>query len=842
MLFLILGMALFTYAITITYFSIELRKNGLSEGKKLADAAIEEKANEVKGRLLEDLVTARTMGSILGNYLKYDQATRERMQEELLVSVLRDNPKYEAVWISWELQAIDDNWDKPYGRERFSYFVENDSVKAKIERLDLEGDREGGVYLEYKESRREGISKPYKYRSYFASQGDSLIATSPCIPILVNDEFVGLTGSDLSLQEYEDMTEFPLFENSEAFILSGNGYVVAHNDLDYVNKYVDVIPMMKDFDILDIRSEVNRNGVAGYETLDPETGEQVYLSFAKIPIGRSNDFWAIGTVVPVAEINKAFNKSLRYTLIAGFVGLILLGIIVFRFAKNIGISLERVSDLLRDLARGEITANRRVVVKGDDELGQISRSVNLLMEELRKKSEFAQSIGSGKLEVEFVEAGPNDELGASLLDMRKNLSRSIEDIKSVVKKAGEEGDLSARIDIKNKDGVWEEIAHLMNNLLLSVYLPFNSISQIANKMAQGDLSLRITDETKGDIAKLSNNLNQGLENLNNLIEVISENAEGIKDSSVEMLTASEEMSINTGEIATAIGQMSTGAQNQVKQVDESSGLVEKIMKSSSDMEEQAKSIYNAAQTGEERSDVGLQRIKKVNYSMRDIAAFSEDTTKSFKVLAERSKEISRVLGVISDIASQTNLLALNAAIEAAQAGDAGRGFAVVAEEIRKLAEDSRTSAKEIERLVNDVQQDTTDAARVLEVMNESVRVGGEASEGASDAFKEIAASTSQTRELSESIVTATGDQIQDIKNVVGLTESVVVIAEQTAAGTEEVASSAFELSSGMTNYKEKSQQLSEIATGLKEAVSKFNLSTRELDSAPDENSNEVVEE
>lgn len=824
MLFLILGLALFTYTITITYFSIELRKNGLSEGKKLANSAIQEKANEVKSRLLEDLVTSRTMGAILTSYYDYDKATRERLQEELLLSVLKDNPKYRAVWVSWELAAIEDGWDKPYGRDRRSYFIENDSVKSKIERLDLEGDKLGGVYLEYKEGKREGISRPYNYANYI-NGGDSLVGTSPCIPILVDGEFLGLTGSDLSLEEYEDMTEFPVFENSEAFILAGNGYIVAHNDHNYVNRYLESIPMMKDFDILDIRSEVNRNGVVGYEVYDPDRNEDVYLAFAKIPIGRSSDFWTIGTDVPISEINKTFNTSLRYTLLAGFAGLLLLGIVVFRFTKKIGESLERVSHLLRDLARGEITANRRVVVKGDDELGQISRSVNLLMEELRKKSEFAQSIGSGKLGVDFIEAGPNDELGASLIQMRKNLSTSIEDIKSVVKKAGEEGDLSARIDITDKSGIWEEIAHLINNLLLSVYLPFNSISEIAKRMAQGDLSLRITDETRGDIARLSENLNQGLENLNNLIEVIYENSEGIKGSSVEMLTASEEMSINTGEIATAIGQMSTGAQNQVKQVDESSGLVEKIMKSSSDMEEQAKSIYNAAQLGEERSDVGLQRIKKVDFSMRDIAAFSEDTTKSFKVLAERSKEISRVLGVISDIASQTNLLALNAAIEAAQAGDAGRGFAVVAEEIRKLAEDSRTSAKEIERLVNDVQQDTTDAARVLEVMNESVRAGGEASEGASDAFKEIAASTSKTRELSESIVTATGAQIDDIKNVVGLTESVVVIAEQTAAGTEEVASSAFELSSGMTNYKEKSQQLSEIATELKEAVSQFNLSS-----------------
>ena len=151
-----------------------------------------------------------------------------------------------------------------------------------------------------------------------------------------------------------------------------------------------------------------------------------------------------------------------------------------------------------------------------------------------------------------------------------------------------------------------------------------------------------------------------------------------------MLSASEEMNTNTGEIASAIAQMSSGAQNQVSKVDESSNLVESILRSANDMGEQAEEINRAAQGGADSSDMGLKMVNKVGFSMKDIKAFANDTNESIKVLTERSKEITRVLGVITDIASQTNLLALNAAIEAAQAGDAGRGFAVVAEEIRKL--------------------------------------------------------------------------------------------------------------------------------------------------------------
>jgi methyl-accepting chemotaxis protein len=202
-----------------------------------------------------------------------------------------------------------------------------------------------------------------------------------------------------------------------------------------------------------------------------------------------------------------------------------------------------------------------------------------------------------------------------------------------------------------------------------------------------------------------------------------------------------------------------------------------------------------------------------------------------KILMDRSKEITRVLGVITEIASQTNLLALNAAIEAAQAGDAGRGFAVVAEEIRKLAEDSRTSARQIEQLINDVTKDTQTASKSMEDMNNRVQLGDKASKEAASFFNEIADTSQHTLLLAEEILNASKLQQSSIQSIVSITENVVVIAEETAAGTEEIASSATQLSAGMSNYLSKSKSLSEIATTLSKGVGKFKLKARN----PEEN-------
>lgn len=487
--------------------------------------------------------------------------------------------------------------------------------------------------------------------------------------------------------------------------------------------------------------------------------------------------------------------------------------------------VKEVTQLIKRMGFGELP--RLDLKTGKDEIGEMVKWIGRLIDALRDTSNFAAHIGRGNLNAKYEPLSDQDVLGKSLLSMHNNLQNVIDETKNVIQEAGMDGNLRARVSDDGKEGAWLELSQSINHLLFSISTPVISVNEIVNAMADGDLTYGYDEEAKGEILILAENLNKALYSLNDLLHRITKSAVEVEESSSEMMTTGEEMSNNTHEIASSISQITTGAQTQVQKVDETSSLLEGVLGSSKDMGTKSETINNAAKTGVQSSNHGTKMIGNVVSSMGEISDYSDKTTISMEVLTNRSKEISRVLKVITEIAAQTNLLALNAAIEAAQAGDAGRGFAVVAEEIRKLADDSKSSADEIKKLIIDVQKDTEEASIVIKNMSSSVKNGETASKEAADAFEEVAKASEQTLTLSEDILTASNEQIDAISNVVTITESIVVIAEQTATGTEEIATSAAELSSGMNSYAHKTKLLNDIAIALKEGVNQFKLNGQE---------------
>lgn len=445
---------------------------------------------------------------------------------------------------------------------------------------------------------------------------------------------------------------------------------------------------------------------------------------------------------------------------------------------------------------------------------------------------FERNILKQKEQVE--EKSAESEMRKKELEMEQdNLLRTAQEMDEVIKEVTQSGNFGIRMDTSDQVGQWKSLEESINALFDSILVPFKELNRVVNHLASGNLTQRYSEEAHGEILEVAKNLNQALDNVTDLIADISGQSDKIKKISDISQENSQKVNLQVAEMSQTIGEISKGAANQVHQINNTSSLIENILESTDLVTTQASSINQSSSVGVKNGQEGVEMINAVGKSMADILAFFGKSSASIDDLSKYSTEISGILSIIQEIASQTNLLALNAAIEAAQAGDAGRGFSVIASEIRRLAEQSQESVKEIEKLVMNVQKSAQSTHNFINEMNSVVKDGEQSAGKAKSSFEQILTNYKATLGLSDEIAKSTARQTEDVRQIVKSIEQVVVISEQTAAGAEEAATSATQVSDVMQDYHTISIDISEIADKLTQKTGKFVL---------DRSSNELSEE
>jgi len=359
----------------------------------------------------------------------------------------------------------------------------------------------------------------------------------------------------------------------------------------------------------------------------------------------------------------------------------------------------------------------------------------------------------------------------------------------------------------------------------SIVRPIHDVHEQLMDIAEGegDLSRDIAINSKDETGELANAFNKLLQTLRKMIQDISAVSEQVASSSEELLASSEQTTNATNQVVTSIQEVAHNVEIQGRNTIESANALSEITEAVQKMANSSGKVANSVNETTKQAHLGNDYIQKVMEQMNVIYESANETSTVMNDLENRSKEIGKIIEVITGISNQTNLLALNASIEAARAGEQGKGFSVVADEIRNLAEQSKDSASKITEIIKLIQKDTHKAAERAKNDIDQVDHGLKMVHETGNTFKEILQSITAINIETEELSAISEEISATIQELNASVEEITKLAENSTKNASEIAAASEEQLATLEEITSSAMALADMAEKLQELVQRFKI-------------------
>lgn len=338
-----------------------------------------------------------------------------------------------------------------------------------------------------------------------------------------------------------------------------------------------------------------------------------------------------------------------------------------------------------------------------------------------------------------------------------------------------------------------------------------------------DLTKRITIKSDDEIGALVGSFNSMMEKFQQMMQSFSRESAEIF-TSVDQVKHNAEATITSSQAiqqgATAIDEAST---MQLASTTESAQAMDELARGIQHTSESIAQIADISHDTERSANEGVTILNDLLQQLTDVHDRTNQAVTRTEELVKLSDMIGEFTGVITNISDQTNLLALNASIEAARAGEAGKGFAVVAEEVRKLAEESKTAADRISGVVLDVQKETGNIVDAIHATAQVLEEGRTVANNAQTAFTEIVEGINHMATEVDSVSSATEQIAASTEEISATFDQVADASRQTVAQVHDMVDSTEEQRASMDALAQDMDKLHSIATEFERTTSQFKV-------------------
>ena len=356
------------------------------------------------------------------------------------------------------------------------------------------------------------------------------------------------------------------------------------------------------------------------------------------------------------------------------------------------------------------------------------------------------------------------------------------------------------------------------------------IAHVTNRLAtlaQGDFRHNAALETKisstDEIGRMSQALDTLQHNVRQMMKQAIDAAEKITTAVAQLNESADQSATVSSQVASSMSKVADSCNEQFAEMDRTKAQIGTLEQHMSAFAGNLSQTVDAVDGTNRAAAQGATRVNEAVLQMQRIAESVSRSAEVITVLGEESDKIGTIVDAIAAIADQTNLLALNAAIEAARAGENGRGFAVVAEEVRKLAEQSSTSADEITALITSIQEKAQNAVEVMQEGASQAQGGTEAVDAAGRTFKEIASMVEHVASESSAMGSRVHELEQSTHSIRDSAESMNKMSRSVAAESQTVSAATQEQTAAVQQIAAASHSLNEMSQAMHAAISKFKV-------------------